>query len=65
MAHARHGCLARRSSSSMGTLRLVQPDKPSRLANLGGGRGGGRYLQTILMGACFAHPTGFAYWNQG
>jgi len=33
MARAQQGCLARRLSSSMGTLRLVHPDKQLRLGN--------------------------------
>jgi len=41
----------------MGTLRLVHPGKPLRLANR---RGMTETFKTILMGACFAHPTGFA-----
>ena len=57
VARARHGCRARCLSSSMGTLRLVHPLKPLRLANR---RGMTDTLKTTLMDACFAHPTGFA-----
>jgi len=41
----------------MGTLRLVLPRKPLRLANR---RGMTDTLKTFLRGACFAQPTGFA-----
>jgi len=33
MTRAQQGCRARRLASSMGTLRLVHPLKPLRLAN--------------------------------
>jgi len=62
MTRAKQGCQAHRlpaerSSSLMGTLCLVHPDKQSRLANR---RGMTDTLKTIPRGACFAHPTGFA-----
>jgi len=42
----------------MGTLKLVvHPLKPLRLANR---RSMTETSKTILMGACFAHPTRFA-----
>ena len=41
----------------MGTLRLVHPLKPLRLANR---HGMTDTLKTILTDACFAHPTRFA-----
>jgi len=41
----------------MGTLRLVLPLKPLRLANRHGMTDA---LKTILTDACFAHPTRFA-----
>jgi len=41
----------------MGILRLVHPLKPLRLANP---RGMTDTSKTLLTGACFANPTGFA-----